>query len=55
MAHRLPVVGDIRGAGLLVGVELIAPDGAPAVDAADRALYAALERGLSFKSPWAAC
>lgn len=49
MARRLPVVGNIRGAGLLVGVELTAPDGAPAVDAADRVLYAALERGLSFK------
>jgi len=49
MARRLPIVGNIRGAGLLVGVELTAPDGAPAVDAADRVLYAALERGLSFK------
>ena len=55
MAGRLPVIGDIRGAGLLVGVELITPDGAPAVDAADRVLYAALERGLSFKVKWEAC
>ncbi len=49
MAGRFPVIGDIRGAGLLVGVELITPDGAPAVDTADRVLYSALERGLSFK------
>ena len=49
MARRLPIVGEIRGAGLLVGVELTGPDGAPAVDSADRVLYAALERGLSFK------
>lgn len=49
MARRLPIVGEIRGAGLLVGVELTGPDGDPAADAADRVLYAALERGLSFK------
>jgi 4-aminobutyrate aminotransferase len=49
MAGRLPIVGNIRGAGLLVGVELIKPDGAPAIEEADRVLYAALERGLSFK------
>ena len=32
-----------------MGVELTTPDGAPAVVAADHVLYAALERGLSFK------
>ncbi len=49
MAGRLPVIGEVRAAGLLVGVELTAPDGAPAVAAADRVLYAALGRGLSLK------
>jgi 4-aminobutyrate aminotransferase len=49
MAGRLPVIGEVRAAGLLVGVELTTPDGAPAVAAADRVLYAALGRGLSLK------
>jgi 4-aminobutyrate aminotransferase len=49
MATSFPIIGAIRGAGLLVGVELTTPDGAPAVDEADRVLYAALERGLSLK------
>ena len=49
MARRLPIVGEIRGAGLLVGVELTGPDGAPAVDSANRGRYTALEHGLSFK------
>ncbi len=47
---HLPVVGDVRGAGLLVGVELVTADGSPASDEADRVLYVALERGLSFKA-----
>jgi 4-aminobutyrate aminotransferase len=50
MAVRLPVVGNVRGVGLLVGVELVTPEGAPALEAADRVLYAALERGLSLKT-----
>ncbi len=49
MAGRLPVIGEVRAAGLLVGVELTTPDGAPAVAAADRVLYSALGRGLSLK------
>jgi len=50
MAGHLRIIGDVRGAGLLVGVELVTPEGAPAIDEADRVLYAALERGLSFKT-----
>ena len=49
MASRFPIIGEVRAAGLLVGVELTKPDGAPAVDEADRVLYTALERGLSLK------
>lgn len=49
MAETLPIIGEVRGAGLLIGVELIRPDGSPAVNEADRVLYAALSRGLSFK------
>jgi 4-aminobutyrate aminotransferase len=50
MAGHLRIIGDVRGAGLLVGVELVTSEGAPAIDEADRVLYAALERGLSFKT-----
>ena len=50
MASGLRVVGNVRGAGLLLGVELVTSDGAPAVEEADRVLYAALAMGLSFKT-----
>lgn len=49
MARTIPLVGNVRGAGLLLGVDLVAPDRSPAVGAADQVLYLALERGLSFK------
>ena len=48
-ASRFPIVGNVRGSGLLVGVELTTPDGQPAFEEADRLLYAALERGLTLK------
>jgi len=49
IAATRPLVGEVRGAGLLIGVELVRSDGTPAVDAAEAVLYAALSRGLSFK------
>lgn len=49
MRGRHPLIGDVRGVGLLIGVELVAEDGAPAANAADAVMYEALERGLSFK------
>jgi len=50
MQRRLPIVADVRGIGLLLGVELADPQtGAPAREAAERVLYGCLERGLSFK------
>jgi 4-aminobutyrate aminotransferase len=42
-------IGDVRGLGLLLGVELRFPDGTPARDLAERVMYAALRRGLNFK------
>ena len=47
--HRL--IGDVRGRGLLMGVELVADrdSRAPAGEAAEQVFYRALERGLSFK------
>ena len=46
------LIGDVRGRGLLLGVELVADrtTKAPAAGAAERVLYRALARGLSFKT-----
>jgi 4-aminobutyrate aminotransferase len=44
--HRL--VGDVRGIGLLLGLELVR-DGAPARLEAEQVMYHCLAHGLSFK------
>ncbi|MBX9789839.1 MAG: aspartate aminotransferase family protein [Pirellulales bacterium] len=51
LAARHPLVGDVRGLGLLLGIELVEDRQSrrPAVDAAERVLYRALDRGLNFK------
>jgi 4-aminobutyrate aminotransferase len=51
MAQRHPLVGDIRGLGLILGVELLKDRAtlAPASDEAERIMYAALQGGLNFK------
>ncbi len=48
---RHPLVGDVRGLGLLLGVELIRDrsTGERATREAELVMYRALERGLSFK------
>lgn len=46
---RHPVVSDVRGVGLLLGIELCHEDGERAVQAAQRVMYRSLENGLSFK------
>ncbi len=52
LATRHPLIGDVRGVGLLVGVELVRDRATlePANDEAEAVLYAALDRGLSFKT-----
>ncbi|MCS6826631.1 MAG: aminotransferase class III-fold pyridoxal phosphate-dependent enzyme [Caldilinea sp.] len=41
-----PVIGDVRGRGLMVGVEFTAPDGRPAADVAVRVQAECLRRNL---------
>jgi 4-aminobutyrate aminotransferase len=50
MAQRHPLIGDIRGLGLILGVELLKDRSAltPATDEAERVMYAALRGGLNF-------
>jgi 4-aminobutyrate aminotransferase len=51
MAKEYPIIGDVRGLGLLLGVELF-HGGDPSKRAgaeAERIMYAALTRGLNFK------
>jgi 4-aminobutyrate aminotransferase len=51
MAQRRPLIGDIRGLGLILGVELLKDKSTlvPATDEAERVMYAALRSGLNFK------
>ena len=51
MAGRHSIIGDVRGLGLQIGVELVLDrdEKTPAADAAERILYSALEKGLSMK------
>jgi 4-aminobutyrate aminotransferase len=50
MQQSHALIADVRGAGLLLGIELCDPTtGHPARDTAERALYRCLENGLSFK------
>ena len=48
---RHPSIGEVRGLGLLLGVELLRNPATlePATDEAERVMYAALRRGLNFK------
>ena len=52
MKRRRRLIGDIRGQGLLLGIELVGDRQAksPARAAAERVLYRALSAGLSFKT-----
>jgi 4-aminobutyrate aminotransferase len=52
MRQRHPLIGDVRGRGLLLGIELVTDrtTKAPATDLAEAVLYRALDKGLSFKT-----
>jgi 4-aminobutyrate aminotransferase len=51
LATRHPLIGDVRGVGLLMGIELVRDraSGERAMAEAEKVLYAALRRGLNFK------
>ena len=52
MKRRHALIGDVRGRGLLLGLELVNDRHlkTPAASEAERVLYAAMSRGLSFKT-----
>ena len=52
MKKRHALIGDVRGRGFLLGLDLVVDRDtkAPAKLAAETVMYAALERGLSFKT-----
>jgi len=52
MKGRHPLIGDVRGLGLFLGIELVKDRETRerASDEAEAVMYAALSRGLSFKT-----
>lgn len=52
LQRKYTLIGDVRGRGLVLGLDLVRDRETrePAADAAEAVLYAALERGLSFKT-----
>lgn len=43
---RHPAIGDVRGRGLMIGVELVNPDGSPSKTLAAKVAYRAFELGM---------
>ena len=52
MQRHHPLIGDVRGRGLLLGIELVTERATktPAKDQAEAIMYRALDKGLSFKT-----
>jgi 4-aminobutyrate aminotransferase len=52
MKEKHPLIGDVRGLGFLLGIELVTSriEKTPAKDAAEAVMYRALDNGLSFKT-----
>ncbi|MCL4841832.1 MAG: aspartate aminotransferase family protein [Bryobacteraceae bacterium] len=50
LQQRHPLIGAVRALGLLMGIDLVHPDGSKATGQADQVMYLCLERGLSFKT-----
>ncbi len=46
LATTYPCIGDVRGRGLMIGIELIKPDGAPNRALSDAMLHRAFQNGL---------
>jgi 4-aminobutyrate aminotransferase-like enzyme/Ser/Thr protein kinase RdoA (MazF antagonist) len=46
LASQFPLIGDVRGLGLFIGVELMLPDGTPATQAAAQVVNALRERRI---------
>ena len=46
MQQQFPVIGDVRGLGLMIGVELVKSDGSPNGAACEQLMERCLERGL---------
>ncbi len=54
LQQEFPLIGDVRGLGLMVAAEFTAPDGSPATDLAKRVVKGCLQRGLLLLTcgPW---
>lgn len=50
MKEKFSVIGDVRGVGLMIGVEIVKSDGSPDVGLTNKIVDRALERGLIIRT-----